>query len=72
MPYLKAAATATDTGVTFVWGCSDCEAAFALERIAAPPTPADYERIAEEFRQHCQQEHPGSPIVELDLPQQNQ
>jgi len=71
MPYLKAAATATETGMTFVYACSDCEAAFSL-RITPNPTPAELMRISDEFQQHCKQAHPGSPIIELDLPQKNQ
>ena len=67
MPTLIAKVFLDDTNVPFVWLCSECETVFSLER-AREPHVSELLKVDAVFRVHCQQKHPGSPIVGLDIP----
>ena len=67
MPTLIAKVFLDDTNVPFVWLCSECETVFSLER-AREPHVSELLKVDAVFRVHCQQKHPGSPVVGLDIP----
>jgi hypothetical protein len=51
----------------FVWYCSECQAVLSLGRMTDAPTVTELHRVDSNFRNHCKQEHPGSPVVGLAI-----
>jgi hypothetical protein len=51
-----------------VWKCSDCDAAFSLERITAKPSLTQLQIVNGNFGVHCHHEHPNSTVVGLMIP----
>lgn len=56
------------TGSAFVWKCSECDAAFALERITARPSVTQFQIVNANFGVHCLHHHPQSSVVGLMIP----
>jgi len=50
---------------TFTWKCSACEDVFSIESIFTKPGTAELKEIDRTFLEHCEQQHPGYPVVGL-------
>lgn len=57
-----------DTDSPIVWRCSECDAAFSLDRVTSQPSITQLHRINANFRAHCRNEHPSSTINGLSVP----
>jgi hypothetical protein len=68
MATLTPVAFTDKTNVPFVWKCSECDAAFALDRITPKPSLTQLQIVNAHFGVHCKHEHPGSPITGLMIP----
>jgi len=52
---------------TLTWKCSTCNEPFSLESMFTEPSTAELKEIDRTFQVHCEQRHPGSPVVGLPL-----
>jgi hypothetical protein len=62
MPNLIAAGWDDNSGVAFIWKCSECKEAFS-HRITAKPSQAEIDGVNKEFAEHCEKAHPSSKPV---------
>jgi hypothetical protein len=67
MATLIPAAFVEGTDKAFAWKCSECDAAFSLDRITATPSATQLEIVNGRFSVHCHHEHPGSPAFGLKV-----
>jgi hypothetical protein len=65
-------AFAPDSDKAVVWKCSECDAAFCLDRITPSPSLNQLEIINAHFSVHCRHEHPKSPVYGLAVPPMNE
>jgi hypothetical protein len=72
MATLIAVAFVEATESPFVWKCSECNAAFSLDRITATPSVTQLEIVNGQFSVHCRHEHPDSPAFGLKVPAMNE
>lgn len=68
MATLIPAAFVDGTTSSFVWKCSECDAAFALDRITTNPSLTQLQIVNANFGVHCRHEHPQSPAFGLSVP----
>lgn len=68
MPTLIPAGFVAETHRPFVWACSDCRAVFSLERMITDPSISQFHKVDSQFRTHCQNTHPGSSVIGLNIP----
>jgi hypothetical protein len=68
MATLIPAAFVEGTQQAFVWKCSECDAAFSLDRIIANPSLTQLQIVNAQFGVHCRHEHPQSPVAGLMIP----
>jgi hypothetical protein len=68
MATLIPAAFVDGTTSAFVWKCSECDAAFSLDRITTNPSLTQLQIVNAKFGVHCHHEHPQAPIVGLMIP----
>ena len=72
MPVLTATVFNDETQKPIAWVCSACETVFALDRVDAILTKKSTEQINKDFEVHCKEQHPGSKIIRLDIPQEDE
>jgi hypothetical protein len=66
MPSLTPFAYNGETNVPCLWRCTECEEGFDAGRILSErPSAAQVEDINRRFRQHCEENHPGSAAIEM-------
>jgi len=68
MPGLIVALFAEETKQPVVWTCSSCDAIFSVARMTSNPTVSELRIVDDNFRTHCQHQHPGSSVAGLDIP----
>src|SRR6266550_2982483 len=60
MPSLIGAAFVGKSNKPFVWTCSDCNAAFSLQRMTSSPTDGELFEVRKQFLRHCESMHSGT------------
>jgi hypothetical protein len=66
MPSLRETGFIDGTKEPYLWICSSCEAAFALERMR-PASVSELHKIDAEFRKHCAEKHPRDAVIGLQI-----
>ena len=67
MPTIMPLANVPGEKEPFIWVCSSCEANFSLEKMLGQHSVSEFHKIDAEFRLHCKRNHPGQPVVGLEI-----